>query len=446
MIDHQGGLLGVESFQSNLAGCKQLSSWMRAFGDVAVVGVEGTGSYGAGLARHLGELGLLVVEVDRPNRQERRRHGKSDPLDAIEAARAARRDDRRVWRRPATARWRPMRVLMVARRSARESRAKAMNQIRQLVYTAPNELRERFVGVPSWRLAEEVGAMRVHADSDPVRMATKTALATLAKRAMALAEEGKRLDALIARFVHRLAPELVELVGVGPDTAALLLVAAGDNPSRLTSEATWAKLCGVCPLEASSGKVTRHRFNRGGDRQANHALWRIVITRMSCDAETKAYVARRVAEGKSKKRDRARAQALRRPGGLPTPSPAIAVRGGGLGPRLPAAASNAGLRPTCQPATPSFIDLVVVTARWPNKSLPSTSRVAHSCRASMHHTGTKLPLDIHRRFMKKATTSLQSSTHSWSGPIRPGITPVRGCPRQRQHRLLHWLSDQGLCP
>ncbi len=141
----------------------------------------------------------------------------------------------------------------------------------------------------------------MHADADPVRMATKSALGTLGRRAVALGEEGKRLDALIARLVDKVAPELVELVGLGPDTAALLLIAAGDNPSRLRSEATWAKLCGVAPLEASSGKVTRHRLNRGGDRQANHALWRIVLTRMSCHEETKLYVARRTTEGKSKR-------------------------------------------------------------------------------------------------------------------------------------------------
>jgi transposase len=156
-------------------------------------------------------------------------------------------------------------------------------------------------GVPSWRIAEGVATMRVHADPDPVRMATKTALATLGRRAVSLGEEGKHLDVLIARLVDKVAPELVETVGVGPDTAALLLIAAGDNPSRLRNEATWAKLCGVAPLEASSGKVTRHRLNRGGDRQANHALWRIVLTRMSCHAPTKVYVARRTAEGKSKR-------------------------------------------------------------------------------------------------------------------------------------------------
>jgi transposase len=301
VIDPEGGLLGVKSFATNLAGYKLLSGWMGTFGEIGLVGVEGTGSYGAGLARHLHREGLVVVEVDRPNRQERSRQGKSDSLDAIEAARAALSGRAFGVAKTRDGNVEAIRALMVARRSARESRTKAINQIRQLVYTAPDELRERFVGVPSWRIAEGVAILRVHADADPVRMATKSALSTLGRRAVALGEEGKRLDVLIARLVDKVAPELVELVGLGPDTAALLLIAAGDNPSRLRSEATWAKLCGVAPLEASSGKVTRHRLNRGGDRQANHALWRIVLTRMSCHEETKIYVARRTAEGKSKR-------------------------------------------------------------------------------------------------------------------------------------------------
>ena len=301
VIDPEGGLLGVKSFATDLAGYKLLSGWMGAFGEIGLVGVEGTGSYGAGLARHLHREGLVVVEVDRPNRQERARQGKSDSLDAIEAARAALSGRAFGVAKTRDGNVEAIRALMVARRSARESRTKAINQIRQLVYTAPDELRERFVGVPSWRIAEGVAILRVHADADPVRMATKSALGTLGRRAVALGEEGKRLDVLIARLVDKVAPELVELVGLGPDTAALLLIAAGDNPSRLRSEATWAKLCGVAPLEASSGKVTRHRLNRGGDRQANHALWRIVLTRMSCHEETKVYVARRTAEGKSKR-------------------------------------------------------------------------------------------------------------------------------------------------
>jgi transposase len=301
VIDHLGGVLGVESFGVDRAGYAALTDWMCTFGDVGLVGVEGTGSYGAGLARHLARAGLSVVEVDRPNRQERARTGKSDPLDAIEAARAA-----QCGRAFGAAKTRDgdveaMRNLLVARRSAAESRVKALNQIRQLVFTGPDELRERFVDVPSWRIAEGVAALRVHADVDVVRMAAKTALATLGRRAVALRREVESLDTQISWLVMSVAPSLVDLVGVGPHTAAVLLVAAGDNPDRMCSEAAWAKLCGVAPLAASSGKVTRHRLNRGGDRQANHALWIIVMARMACDAPTKAYMARRLAEGKSKR-------------------------------------------------------------------------------------------------------------------------------------------------
>ena len=146
VIDPQGGLLGVESFATTLAGYKLLSGWMGAFGEIGLVGVEGTGSYGAGLARHLRREGLMVVEVDRPNRQERSRAGKSDALDAIEAARAAQSGRAFGVAKTRDGNVEAIRALTVARRSARESRTKAMNQIRQLVYTAPDELRERFVG------------------------------------------------------------------------------------------------------------------------------------------------------------------------------------------------------------------------------------------------------------------------------------------------------------
>ena len=301
VIDHLGGVLGVESFPVDRAGYVALGDWMCGFGDIDVVGVEGTGSYGAGLARYLARVGLAVVEVDRPNRQQRARAGKSDPLDAIEAARAALGGRAFGHAKSRDGDVEAMRHLLVARRSAAESRVQALNQIRQLVFTGPDELRERFVGVPSWRLAEGVASLRVHADTDVVRMAAKTALATLGRRAIALRAEIETLDAQVARLVLGVAPELVELPGVGFHTAAVLLVAAGDNPERMRTEATWAKLCGVAPLAASSGKVTRHRLNRGGDRQANHALWIIVIGRLANHPPTKAYMARRLAEGKSKK-------------------------------------------------------------------------------------------------------------------------------------------------
>jgi transposase len=130
--------------------------------------------------------------------------------------------------------------------------------------------------------------------------ATKLALQTLGRRVIELDVSTERLDAELARLVHATAPDLSAVDGVGIDTAAILLVAAGDNPQRLRSEAAWTHLCGVAPIEASSGKTVRHRLNRGGNRQANHALWRIVFTRMSSDPRTRAYVARRLDEGRSK--------------------------------------------------------------------------------------------------------------------------------------------------
>ena len=302
VIDPEGGLLGVKSFATDLAGYKLLSGWMGTFGEIG----SGRGRryrllWGRPRPSPSSRGASSSSKSTGPTAKSGPGQGKSDSLDAIEAARAAlsgtrlrRRQDPRRQRRS-----HPRPHGGAAQR--RESRTKAINQIRQLVYTAPDELRERFVGVPPWRIAEGVAILRVHADADPVRMATKSALGTLGRRrAVALGEEGKRLDVLIARLVAQGGPRTRRAVGLGPDTAALLLIAAGDNPSRLRSEATWAKLCGVAP-RSFLGKVTRHRLNRGGDRQANHALWRIVLTRMSCHDPTKVYVARRTAEGKSKR-------------------------------------------------------------------------------------------------------------------------------------------------
>jgi transposase len=299
-LDEIGGLLGVESFEASAAGNDKLLCWLQSFGPVGRVGVEGTGSYGAGLARWLRGAGVGVVEVDRPNRQARRRQGKSDPLDAVEAARAAQAGRAFGAAKTRDGNVEAIRALVVARRSGRSTKIKTLNQIRHLGFTAPDELRERLRGVPRQQLAAEAAALRPRPGGDPVICATKTALRALGRRVLALDEETAALDALLAELVTATAPALVAVHGVGVDTAAALLVAAGDNPDRLRSEAAWAHLCGVAPIEASSGKVTRHRLNRGGDRQANAALWRIVITRMSSDPRTRAYVARRVEEGRSK--------------------------------------------------------------------------------------------------------------------------------------------------
>ena len=298
-VDENGGLLGVESFPTTPAGFKALHAWLAGFGPVERVGVEGTGAYGAGLARHLRSKGLVVIEVDRPNRQERRRNGKSDELDAIEAARAALSGRASGIAKSADGDVEAIRALLVVRRSGRNVRIKYLNQIRHLGFTAPDSLRERLRDVHPDRLARTAATLRPAAGSDTVVHATKLAVATLGRRILALEADAERLDREIEMLVRRCAPSLLDVYGVGVNTAAILLVAAGDNPHRLKSEAAFAHLCGVAPLLASSGKVDRHRLNPGGNRQANHALWRIVFTRMSGDERTRRYVARRVAEGRS---------------------------------------------------------------------------------------------------------------------------------------------------
>ena len=298
-VDANGGLLGVQSFATTPAGFRELHGWLTDFGELARVGVEGTGAYGAGLARYLRSRDLEVIEVDRPNRQLRRRAGKSDTVDAIEAARAALSGRASGIAKSADGDVEAIRALLVARRSARDVRIKYLNQIRHLGFTAPDELRERLRGVPREHLARTAASLRPAPTAGSVMHATKLAIRTLGRRVLALESDSRRLDELIDELVRRNAPSLMEVYGVGTHTAAILFVAAGDNPHRLKSEAAFAHLCGVAPLPASSGKTIRHRLNPGGNRQANHALWRIVFTRMSGDERTRKYVARRLAEGRS---------------------------------------------------------------------------------------------------------------------------------------------------
>jgi transposase len=241
-----------------------------------------------------------VVEVDRPNRQARRRTGKSDPIDAIEAARAALSGRAQGAGKSRDGNVEAIRALVVAKRSARSTKTKTLNQIRHLSFTAPEELRARLKGVSREHLGAQAAALRPRAGGDPVVFATKTALSLLGRRVLALDAERARLNLLLTVLVERTAPELLELFGVGVDTAATLLVTVGDNPERIRSEAAWAHLCGVAPIPASSGKVTRVRLDRGGDRQANSALWGMVITRLRSDPRTKAYMERRLKEGRSK--------------------------------------------------------------------------------------------------------------------------------------------------
>lgn len=296
-VDANGGVLGVESFATTPSGFGELHGWLTGFGDVARVGVEGTGAYGAGLARFLRAHDLEVIEVDRPNRQLRRRAGKSDTIDAVEAARAALSGRASGIAKTADGDVEAIRVLMVARRSARDVRIKYLNQIRHLGFTAPDELRERLRDVPPEHLARTAASLRPAPATGTVMHATKLTIRTLGRRVLDLEADAHELDRRIHELVRRTAPSLLDVHGVGTHTAAILLVAAGDNPHRLKNEAAFAHLCGVAPLPASSGKVIRYRLNPGGNRQANHALWRIVFTRMSSDERTRKYVARRTSEG-----------------------------------------------------------------------------------------------------------------------------------------------------
>jgi len=299
-LDSVGGLLGVREFPATAAGYASLLGWLDGFGTVALVGIEGTGSYGAGLARHLAAAGIRVVEVDRADRQDRHRQGKSDPLDAVSAARAAQSGRARGAPKGRDGAVEAIRALMVAKRSARAERTQTINQARALVLTGPDELRDRFAKHAAADLVAELAALRPRPGDVP-GYATRIALRELGRRAEFLDAQIARLDERIIPLVAARAPGLLALYGVGADTAALLLIAAGDHPERLRSEAAWAHLCGTAPIPASSGKVTRWRLNPGGNREANHALWRIVITRMSSHPPTRAYVDRRTKEGLSKK-------------------------------------------------------------------------------------------------------------------------------------------------
>jgi transposase len=297
--DHLGAVLGTLSFPTTARGYRALLAWLRSFGVLGKVGVEGTGSYGTGLARHLAGAGVEVIEVNRPNRQVRRRHGKTDVVDAIAAARAVISGEATGKPKSHDGGVEALRALKIVHRSAHKSRTQALNQIRDLVTTAPDDLRAELRALKRRVLLATCAAFRP-ADRDDLTSITKLALRGLARRIIDLDDEIRLLDARRRRITTAIAPDLCAAFGVGPDTATGLLLAAGDNPERLSDERSWAALLASNPIQASSGKIIRHRLNRGGDRQGNSALWRIVLVRMGNDPATKAYVERRTKEGKTK--------------------------------------------------------------------------------------------------------------------------------------------------
>lgn len=307
VIDGVGRQLADREFPATPPGYRALLGWLRGHGSLEQVGIEGTGAYGAGLARHLRREGVVLVEVDRPDRKTRRAKGKSDPIDAYAAARAALNGDAASRPKTRDGRVEAIRALRVARRGAVKARTQAMNQLKGLLITAPADLRETLRELNNSALIATCARLRPGAHrpalatmSDP-SAATKTSLRHLARRHQHLGQEIAELDADIAPLVAAAAPALLALPGVGPEVAGQLLVSAGDNPTRLRSEAAFAHLCGVAPIPASSGRTDRHRLNRGGDRAANNALHTIVLSRLRYDPRTQHYMARRTAQGLSKK-------------------------------------------------------------------------------------------------------------------------------------------------
>ncbi len=300
VIDTQGRILGTASFVVSERGYGQLLGWLRGHGRVTAVGVEGTGSWGAGLARHLTGADVSVVEVNRTNRQLRRQRGKSDPVDAEAAARAVLSGEATVVAKSADGLVECVRLLRVARRGALKARTVAVVQLRTVLDTSPETLRARFRGMSTATLVSTAARVRPGVVDEP-EAAAKMALASMGRRWLTADAEVRMLTAELSALVTTVAPTLCAKPGVGTDTAGALLVAAGDNAGRLHSDAAFAAICGASPVEASSGKVTRHRLNRGGNREANSALWRIVLVRLKCDPRTQAYLARRVADGRTKR-------------------------------------------------------------------------------------------------------------------------------------------------
>jgi transposase len=289
------------SVPTTAKGYERLVRWAEGFGTLRCAGVEGTSSYGAAITRYLRTAEIAVREVERPKRRHLHRSSKSDSRDAESAARAVLAGETAGEPKSADGRVEMIRALRTARPSALKSRTQAANQLQGLRLTAPEELCHRLRGLSTKELVCVAARFRLGDGPTDVPTATKFALRSVARRYEALSAEIEELDAQLDRLVAQVAPELVFLAGIGTENAATLLTVAGDNPQRLRSEASFATLCGVSPVEASSGKVVRHRLNRGGNREANRALYMICLARMRRDPRTRDYVARRTAEGKSKR-------------------------------------------------------------------------------------------------------------------------------------------------
>jgi transposase len=299
-VDQHGARLGELSISADSKGYRQLHDWAQSHGRVGAYGVEGTGSYGVGLAKFLRRAGARVLEVNRADRRSRHQHGKSDPLDAESAARSVLNGTATNVPKSAEGICEMIREVKVARDGARKARSAALVALKSIVVNAPSELRESLTSLTTTALVLRCSNYRP-GDVESVHASTKYTLRALARRWIALNEEIVEHNRLLERLTQHAAPTLREGFGIGPDTAAEMLIVFGDNPERVHSEAAFAKLCGVCPIPASSGLTNKHRLYRGGHRQANAALYRATVVRMQYHEPTIAYVNRRIQEGLTKK-------------------------------------------------------------------------------------------------------------------------------------------------
>lgn len=295
-LDGVGQLLGEMVVVATSVGYRELAVWLAGLGGEVVVGIEGAGSYGAGLCQHLREVGMVVVEVERPRRRDRRA-GKSDHLDALLAAKRVLASDGVSTPRASGARA-ALGVLLVAYRSCVEERTRLLNQLQGLHVTAPAPLRERIGSGNGARIAARLVRMRDRPDAGMQEQTTLAVLRDLARRARQLDAQADRYRDEITSLVRKLNPTLLDESGVGPISAAKLLVC---DPARFRSEAAFARSNGTAPQPASSGQTIRHRLSRGGDRQANNAIHTIAMSRSINHAESRAYLERKISQGKTHK-------------------------------------------------------------------------------------------------------------------------------------------------
>lgn len=301
VVTEYGKPLGDRDFPTTSAGYRDIVGFITGFGEVLQIGMEGTGTYGAALTRILQCEGIVVIEVNRPDRPQRRLKGKTDPLDAYRAAHSVIAGRSTALPKAKDGPVECLRVLRALRVSAVKARSAAINQIKGLLVSAPEPLRTKYQGMTTAAMIGTMARSRPSGHLADPSYVTARVLKALAMRCQHLSEEVDSATAQLQDTLEIYAPMLQELTGVGADVASQLLVTLGDNQDRVTNEAQFAALTGVAPVPASSGKTSRHRLSRGGDRQANCALHHIVLVRMNIDPRTKNYVIKRTEEGKSKR-------------------------------------------------------------------------------------------------------------------------------------------------